>query len=127
LVCDACATVIGAVTLLEGLIASGDDAEDRLSRQPVGDHAEQHQTTGSRSSFRGRVMRESDRVQLLAGPYTPALERGDRSTCLYRDAEVVITSWTAAPISWPRCYRPGSGGGGSGLLVTYALGELGPR
>jgi hypothetical protein len=51
-------------------------------------------------------MRVSDRVQLLSGPYTPpALKRGDRSTCLYRDADVVITSWTAAPISWPRCRR----------------------
>jgi hypothetical protein len=67
-------------------------------------------------------MRESDRVQLLSGPYTPpALKRGDRTSCLFRDADVVITSWTAAPISWPRCRRLGRGGGGSGLLVTEEL------
>jgi hypothetical protein len=67
-------------------------------------------------------MRKSDRVQLLSGPYTPpALKRGDRSTCLFRDADVVITSWTAAQIPWPRCRRLEGGGGGSGLLVTEEL------
>jgi hypothetical protein len=59
---------------------------------------------------------------LLAGPYTsPPLRRGDRTTCLDRDADVVITSWTSAPIPWPRCCRPGTHGGGSGLLVTEEL------
>jgi hypothetical protein len=33
----------------------------------------------------------------------PSLRRGDRTICLYRDAEVVIPSWTNARISWPRC------------------------
>jgi hypothetical protein len=66
-------------------------------------------------------MRQSDRVKLLSGPYTPPpLKRGDRATCLYRDADVVITSWTAAPISWPRCRRLECSGG-SGLLVTEEL------
>ena len=38
--------------------------------------------------------------ELLHGPYkAPA----DRTVCLYRDTEVVITSWTDAPISWSRC------------------------
>jgi hypothetical protein len=42
--------------------------------------------------------------RLLAAPYTPPfLRRGDRATCLYRDADVTVTSWTLAPISWPRC------------------------
>jgi hypothetical protein len=60
--------------------------------------------------------------RLLAGPYPPpALQRSDRATCLYRDADVVITSWTSAPIPWPRCCRPGTHGGGSGLLVTEEL------
>jgi hypothetical protein len=60
--------------------------------------------------------------RLLAGPYTPPpLRRGDRTTCLYRDADVVITSWTAAPIPWPRCCRPGTHGGGSGLLLDEEL------
>jgi hypothetical protein len=64
-------------------------------------------------------MRKSHQVQLLSGPYTPpALKRGDRTSCLFRDADVVITSWTAAPIPWPRCRRLEGGGGGSGLLVT---------
>jgi hypothetical protein len=39
---------------------------------------------------------------------------------LFRDADVVITSWTAAPIPWPR-YRRLECGGGSGLLVTEEL------
>src|SRR5262245_33850281 len=59
--------------------------------------------------------------RLLAGPYTPPLRRGERTTCLYRDADVTVTSWTSAPIPWPRCCRPGTHGGGSGLLVTEEL------
>src|SRR5690348_4629655 len=50
----------------------------------------------------------------------PALRRGDRTTCLYRDTEVVITSWTEARISWPRCQAVGVRGG-SGLLVDEEL------
>jgi hypothetical protein len=50
--------------------------------------------------------RADDRVRLLHGPYqTPALRRGDRAFCLYRECDVIITSWTAARLSWPRC-RP---------------------
>src|SRR5262249_10796644 len=60
--------------------------------------------------------------RLHAGPYTPpSLRRGDRATCLFRDADVVITSWTSAPIPWPRCCRADPPGGGSGLLVTEEL------
>jgi hypothetical protein len=63
-----------------------------------------------------------DPCQLLHGPYTPpALKRGDLATCLYRDADVVITGWSDGRISWPRCRRPDTRGGGSGLLVDEEL------
>src|SRR5262245_7219082 len=67
-------------------------------------------------------MPRSYKPRLLAGPYTPPTQRrGDRATCLFREADVTVTSWTSAPISWPRCCRPGTHGGGSGLLVTEEL------
>src|SRR5262245_17414895 len=41
---------------------------------------------------------------LLHGPYhPPAFCKGCTAFCLFRDAEVVITSWSDAPLSWPRC------------------------
>jgi hypothetical protein len=40
--------------------------------------------------------------------------------CLYRDAEVVITSWTDARIPWPQCRVLGARGG-SGLRITGEL------
>jgi hypothetical protein len=47
-----------------------------------------------------------DRVKLLHGPYkAPRLRRGDRAFCLFRDGDVVVTGWTDARISCPRC-RP---------------------
>jgi hypothetical protein len=47
-----------------------------------------------------------DRVRLLHGPYRPPrLRKGDRASCLFRDCDVVVTGWTDARISWPRC-RP---------------------
>jgi hypothetical protein len=64
---------------------------------------------------------DADRFKLLHGPYrAPHLKRGDRAVCLFRDADVVITCWSDAPITWPRCQRPGQSGG-SGLLVTEEL------
>src|SRR5262245_33227515 len=66
-------------------------------------------------------MPHTDRVKLLAGPFTaPRLRRGARAFCLYRDAEVVITRWTDARITWPRCMVRRRGGG-SGLLVEEEL------
>jgi hypothetical protein len=63
-----------------------------------------------------------DPDQLHHGPYhAPPLRRGDRATCLVRDGDVVITGWSDAPISWPRCRRLGTHGGGSGLLVDEEL------
>jgi hypothetical protein len=59
---------------------------------------------------------------LLGGPYrVPPLRRGDRATCLYRGADVIVTSWTSAPIPWPLCRLVGGPGGGSGLLVNEEL------
>ena len=67
-------------------------------------------------------MRERDRVRLLFGPYRPPpLKRGDRTHCHYRDILVIITSWSSAPIPWPRCRALDSPGGGSGLLVDEEL------
>jgi hypothetical protein len=61
---------------------------------------------------------DRERVKLLFGPYrAPHLKRGDRATCLYRDCAVVITTWSDAPIAWPRCRALDSSGGGCGLLV----------
>ena len=66
-------------------------------------------------------MQDRDRVKLLHGPYrAPPLRREDRATCLYRGCDVVITSWTAARISWPRCRVVGSMGG-LGLVVDEEL------
>jgi hypothetical protein len=60
-------------------------------------------------------------VSLLAGPYIPPLaKRGERMFCLYRDCDVIITTWTDARIPWPRCRRPESSAG-SGLLITEEL------
>jgi hypothetical protein len=58
---------------------------------------------------------------LLFGPYhSPALHTGDRATCLFRDCDVVVTSWTDAPISWPRCL-PVARRGHPSLLVDEEL------
>jgi hypothetical protein len=63
-----------------------------------------------------------DPHQLHHGPYNPpAVRRGDRATCLYRDADLIVTGWSDARISWPRCRRLGSRGGGLGLLVHEEL------
>ena len=65
---------------------------------------------------------DPDRIKLLFGPYrSPSLRRGDRAYCLFRDCLVVITSWTDAPIPWPRCRVLDGPGGGSGLLVDGEL------
>jgi hypothetical protein len=50
--------------------------------------------------------RATDRVRLLHGPYQPpALRRGERAFCLFKDCDVIVTSWTDARISWLKC-RP---------------------
>lgn len=65
-------------------------------------------------------MKQSER--LLHGPYVvPRFKRGDRQTCLYRDADVFITSWSSGRISWPLCRTVGSRGGGLGVWVNDEL------
>ena len=63
-----------------------------------------------------------DRHRLLHGPYRPpALRRGDRAVCLARDCDVIVTSWTDARISWPRCRALGHARRRSGILVDEVL------
>jgi hypothetical protein len=57
----------------------------------------------------------------LIGSYLPPAARvGRRVRCLYRGAWCKVTSWTEAPISWPRVL-PAGGRGDPGLLVTTEL------
>src|SRR5437868_9835811 len=68
------------------------------------------------------TMTAPDRTRLLFRPYSPPpLRRGDRATCLYRDHDVVVTTWTDARISWPRCRAVGPSGSGYGLFVNDEL------
>jgi hypothetical protein len=63
----------------------------------------------------------AERYRIFHGPYhAPALRKGDRTTCLLRDCGVVVTAWTDAPISWPRCRALGRRGG-SGVLLCEEL------
>jgi hypothetical protein len=67
-------------------------------------------------------MNARDRVKLLFGPYKPpALRKGDRTSCLYRDQDVRIIGWTDARIPWPLCRALSARGGGHGLLVDDEL------
>lgn len=62
------------------------------------------------------------KTNLLFGPYRPPpLRVGDRTLCIYRDAEVVVFGWSAAPIPWPRCYVLGTRAAGQGLLIEDEL------
>jgi hypothetical protein len=66
-------------------------------------------------------MKDRDRVKLLFVPYAaPRLRKGDRAACLFRDCDVVVTGWTDARISWPRCLPLGAKGHPS-LLVDDEL------
>ena len=66
-------------------------------------------------------LRTEDRLRLLHGPnQAPALHVGDQATGLYRDCDVVVTSWTDGPISWPRCKRT-TGKGHPSWLVDDEL------
>jgi hypothetical protein len=66
-------------------------------------------------------VRKSERTRLLHGPYrSPVLRVGDRATCLYKDGDVVVTTWTDARILWPRCKRC-QGKGRPSLLVDEEL------
>src|SRR5438270_347126 len=62
----------------------------------------------------------SRRPKLLHGPYNPpAVRIGERVFCQVRGS-AVVTSWSDAPFSWPRC-RPLGARGGSGLYVDDEL------
>ena len=95
---------IGGLTVPKGEASSA-----RLTGRSSGPHA----------------MHQREKVRLLFGPYTPPpLRRGERSVCLYRDADFIVTSWSAGRIQWPRCRALDAPGPGSGLLVNE---ELAPR
>jgi hypothetical protein len=66
-------------------------------------------------------MNARDRTRLLFGPYqSPQLRKDDRATCLFKDTDVVVTGWTDARGSWPRCLPVGTKGHPS-LLVDEEL------
>ena len=57
----------------------------------------------------------------LIGEYSaPAVKRGARVTCLYRDRDCTVTTTSAAPIPWPRV-QPCDQRGGCGLWVNDEL------
>ena len=57
-------------------------------------------------------------VPKLIGTYRPpAIRKGNRVTCLYRDCECIVTSFHDGRIVWPRV-RALERRGGSGLLVN---------
>ena len=61
-------------------------------------------------------------TRLLFGPYqAPRLKRGDRAFCLVRDRAMVITGWSAARLSWPRCRPLDPPRFGAGLLIDDEL------
>jgi hypothetical protein len=67
-------------------------------------------------------MNQRDRVKLLSGPYhPPPLKRRDRAFCLFRDTDVVVTSWTDVRISWPKGRAISSPRGQPGLIVCDDL------
>jgi hypothetical protein len=66
-------------------------------------------------------VRERERTRLLHGPYrSPSLRVGERATCLFKDGDVTVTSWTDARIPWPRSKRL-QGKGRPSLLVDEEL------
>jgi hypothetical protein len=57
----------------------------------------------------------------LLGKYTaPSVRRGEVVSCLYRDKDCRVTSWSNARISWPRV-QPVGQRGGSSLWVNESL------
>jgi hypothetical protein len=63
------------------------------------------------------VPRVPEQCRLVHGPYrAPRLSVGDRTSCLLCDAEVIVTRWSAARISWPRSRAVDNRGGSSVLL-----------
>ena len=62
------------------------------------------------------------KTAFLFGPYkAPPLKVCDVTSCLFRDVEVVVYGWSAAPISWPLCYHARTRAFGKGILVEEEL------
>jgi hypothetical protein len=62
-----------------------------------------------------------DQCRLLFGPYPPPrVRKGNRTYCEFRGTQVIVTNWSEARLSWPRCQKPRQRGG-SGLLVNDEL------
>src|SRR5438094_9132135 len=61
----------------------------------------------------------------LLGTYAPpAVRVGSRVRCLYREARCKVTSWTDAPIPWPRVLPVGTRGR-PGVLVNATMRRAG--
>jgi hypothetical protein len=59
---------------------------------------------------------------VLRGSYTPPdLQRGDQTGCLVRDCTLVVSSWSDAPISWPRGCPAVQSPGSASLIVDEEL------
>src|SRR5262245_43746885 len=58
--------------------------------------------------------------KLIGTSAPPAVRKEEVVTCLYRDADCVVTGWQDAPIAWPRV-RAREVRGGSGLWVNEDL------
>src|SRR4051812_37437437 len=74
-----------------------------------------------------RPPRLPESTDLVGGPYdAPGVGVGARVDCLFRDGVCLVTSWTDAPISWPRCRALRSAGaeGFGHLAVRTAQGRL---
>jgi hypothetical protein len=58
----------------------------------------------------------------LRGTYEPPkLRLGQLTDCLVRDETLVVSSWSEAPISWPRGCRPVQSPGSPSLIVDEEL------
>src|SRR5262245_24677003 len=67
------------------------------------------------------IMSLSRRPVLLHDPYhPPAVRKVDRVTC-HIHGSAVVTGWSDAPLSWPRCRPLGAHGSGHGLFVDEEL------
>jgi hypothetical protein len=67
-------------------------------------------------------MRKRQSPPILRGKYTPpVLRRGDRANCLVRGCMLVVSSWSDAPISWPRGCPPRQSPGSASLIVDEEL------
>jgi hypothetical protein len=91
----------------------------RLRDRPEGNTGNPHEIPGKRAL---RRLTTGNRLRLLHGPYeAPPRRVGVLATCLSRECDVVVTSWTDAPISWPQCRPLDVRRSHPGLLVNEGL------